>query len=313
MSALYQLRHYTVYRYDEPVEAAQNQLRMHLRELPGQRCMLRAVHILPRPSWTRLQTDYFGNRVLAMQLGTPHRVSKIFVKHRVRVQTRPLRAPQATPSWETVLGLLNAAAHAQDPQLAMLRLPSRLAPCAPALADFARPHFAPGRPVLEAGIALMQAIHRDFAFNPKATSIATPVLEVLRTRAGVCQDFAHLMVAALRSLGLAARYVSGYIETLPPPGQPKLVGADASHAWVSLWCGPEAGWQDLDPTNALRPQGQHLVTAWGRDYDDVIPLNGVLAGGAGETRMQVRVDLRRVEAATGPGEPPAAAPGQASP
>jgi transglutaminase-like putative cysteine protease len=190
---------------------------------------------------------------------------------------------------------LASARFAQDPALVLHTLPSRLVPSAhPALRAFAAPFFQTGRPVLEAAELLMQHIFQNFKFDPEATSITTPVLEVLEQRHGVCQDFAQLMIGACRAMGLPARYVSGYIETLPPPGKPRLVGADASHAWVSLWCGAEHGWQELDPTNNQRPQGQHIVAAWGRDYDDVIPLNGVISGGGDSSKLKVRVDLKRL-------------------
>ena len=149
--------------------------------------------------------------------------------------------------------------------------------------------FTPGRPLLEAVAALNERIFTEFEFKPGFTDVSTPVAEVLKERAGVCQDFAHLMIAALRSLGLPARYVSGYLETLPPPGKPKLVGADASHAWISVFV-PGQGWADFDPTNNLRPGERHIVTALGRDYADVAPLRGVTTGGAGE-QLDVAVDV----------------------
>jgi transglutaminase-like putative cysteine protease len=153
------------------------------------------------------------------------------------------------------------------------------------LASYAVPSFAPGRPLLEAALDLTGRIHRDFRYDPSATSLATPLEEVLALRRGVCQDFAHLQIGCLRSLGLSARYVSGYLHTVPPAGSARLVGADASHAWVSLYC-PGLGWIDLDPTNDMIPQEMHIVLAWGRDYDDVSPIKGVNLGGG---RQSVRV------------------------
>ncbi|MEN8718712.1 MAG: transglutaminase family protein [Oceanococcaceae bacterium] len=297
MSLRFQLRHYTEYRYEEFVESAHNQLRMHLREVPGQVIERRTVRMHPAPDWTRLQSDYFGNRVLWVQTSREHRASKIFVKHDVRVSARRLHPAEQTATVAELRACLDSDRYAQDPELAMLRLPSRLVPVDEELAAFAAPYLVADRPVLAAAEALQAHIFGTFTFSPLATSISTPVHEVLESRKGVCQDFAHLMVAGLRSCGLAARYVSGYIETLPPPGKPRLVGADASHAWVSVWCGPEVGWQDLDPTNNQRPQGQHLTTAWGRDYDDVIPLNGVIFGGGESSTLKVRVDLRRLPSA----------------
>ncbi len=291
----FRLRHYTHYHYAEPVEQAHNQLRMLLRDVPGQHCLQRGLRIHPRPTSARMHRDFFGNRVLYTELERPHLDARIFVKHLVELDPAPLIAPAATPPWEVLVAALDAQRDADARALQLYRLASRMITLPDALAAFARPHFAPGRPVLEAALALSDAIHAEFRFDPEATSIATPVEEVLRNRHGVCQDFAHLMIAALRGLGLPARYVSGYLETLPPPGRPRLVGADASHAWVGLWCGPDHGWQDIDPTNAQRPQGQHIVAAWGRDYDDVIPLNGVISGGGDESSLLVRVDVERLD------------------
>jgi len=294
MTQHYLLRHFTEYRYKDDVESAHNQMRMHLRNTDHQVCLQRSLRVLPSPSWTRLQGDYFGNKVLWMEMDRPHTVSKIFIKHLVAVDQPPQPDPASTRTVAQMQALLAEENWAQEPQLVLLRVPSRFAPQSAAIKAFASPFFPPERPVLECAMELMQHIYSQFKFSPHATTVATPVEEVLAKRAGVCQDFAHLMVTALRSVGLAVRYVSGYIETLPPPGQPRLVGADASHAWVSLWCGPELGWQDLDPTNGKRPDGQYLVTAWGRDYDDVVPMNGVISGGGGSSTLKVRVDLRRV-------------------
>ena len=294
MTQHYLLRHYTEYRYEHVVETAHNQLRMHLRNTPTQSCLQRSMHVMPRPSWTRLQADYFDNKVLWVEQDAPHRVAKIFIKHLVALDAPPLPSAESTMTVAALRELLLSPTWAQMPELALLRLPSRFVPVSEVLREFAAPFFPPEQPVLAGARALMDHIYREFRFNPRATSIATPVHEVLEQREGVCQDFAHLMVAALRAMGFAARYVSGYIETLPPPGKPRLVGADASHAWVSLWCGPEDGWQDLDPTNGKQPEGQHIVTAWGRDYDDVVPLNGVISGGGESSTLKVRVDLRRV-------------------
>jgi transglutaminase-like putative cysteine protease len=155
--------------------------------------------------------------------------------------------------------------------------------------DYARESFPPGRRILDAVLDLTARIHRDFKFDPTATTVATPLALVLEQRRGVCQDFAHLQIACLRSLGLPARYVSGYLETAPPPGQPKLIGADASHAWVSFFC-PSLGWIDADPTNNLLPSLQHIILGWGRDYSDVSPIRGVLSGGDDHT-FGVAVDV----------------------
>ncbi len=293
MNTRFRLRHFTEYRYQQPVEHAHNQIRMMLRELPGQQSLQQTLRISPRPVWAKMQSDFFGNRVLWTELGAAHKTSRIFVTHIVDLGHRALCPATDTPGYSALLQHLNAMPQLGDPQLQMFRLPSRLVPASPALRDFARPFFAADLPVLEGAVALMLHIYRSFVFDPTVTTVATPVTESLKTRRGVCQDFAPVLVGALRAMGLAARYVSGYIETLPPPGQQRLIGADASHAWVSVWCG-NAGWQDLDPTNGVRPEDQHLTAAWGRDYNDILPLNGVVVGGGSHAELKVHVDLQRL-------------------
>ncbi len=162
------------------------------------------------------------------------------------------------------------------------------------IAAYARESFPAGRPVLEAALELMRRVHADFAYDPKATQIATPLAEVFARRGGVCQDFAHIMIAALRGLGLPANYVSGYLRTLPAPGQKRLEGADASHAWISLWCGPAFGWLQLDPTNDVFVCDDHIVLAIGRDYADVSPIDGIILV-SGPQKLSVSVDVKAVE------------------
>jgi transglutaminase-like putative cysteine protease len=201
--------------------------------------------------------------------------------------------PDVSLAWEDVreLGVFRPNAPSDEP--AEFRYRSPYIEPAIELADFARPSMTPGRPLLAAAIELMHRIHDEFRFDAGATSITTPVTRVLAERGGVCQDFAHLQIACLRSFGLAARYVSGYLLTDPPPGQPRLVGADASHAWLSVWC-PPFGWVDLDPTNAVLPDDRHVTTAWGRDYGDVSPLRGVVLGSAAH-ELYVGVSVVPVE------------------
>lgn len=289
MSLRYCLRHYTHYRYEEPVEQAQNQIRMLLRQdVPGQRVEQRTVRIHPRPAYGKLQDDFFGNRTLYLEVDQPHHDFKLFLKHYVEREAQP--ATRQSPAWDHVAARLRAGTDETSRRMHLYTLASPKAPLSPSLAAFAAPLFPAGRPLHEAAMALTRHIHRNFKFDPKVTSVTTPVAEVLEKKRGVCQDFAQLMIAALRSLGLAARYVSGYLETLPPPGKTRLVGADASHAWVSVWC-PENGWLDFDPTNNNVPGERYLVTAWGRDYEDVIPMNGVIRGGGGKSTLQVKVDV----------------------
>lgn len=289
----YRLRHYTHYNYAEAVDQAHNQVRMMLRDVPHQRCIERGIRVRPGPRYAKMHIDYFGNRVLYFEIDREHRDARIFATHIVEVNRPPGPPPEQTAAWEHVAARLHGLDDEQARSLQMYRLPSQLVSMPEGIAELSQPHFSTGRPILEAVQALSKSIFENFKFNPKATTIATPVADVLKQRQGVCQDFAHLMIAALRQRGLAARYVSGYIETLPPPGKPRLVGADASHAWVSVWCGDD-GWLDIDPTNNLTPGENHITTAWGRDYDDVIPLNGVIFGGGDESSLTVRVDVERL-------------------
>ena len=201
----------------------------------------------------------------------------------------PRRIAQATPPWESVRALLEQDHSPPGLEARQFVYDSHYVKASPALAAYAAPSFPANRPVLEAARDLTRRIHQDFQYDPKATTVATPIQEVLEHRRGVCQDFAHLQIGCLRALGLSARYISGYLRTVPPPGQERLVGVDASHAWLSVYC-PGWGWVDLDPTNDLIPSDGHLVLAWGRDYDDVSPVKGVNLGG-GRHSVIVGVDV----------------------
>lgn len=197
--------------------------------------------------------------------------------------------PQTTPPWENVRDLSAKGRHPEQLETSGYLFDSPMLAAQPDFADYGRISFPPGCPLLQGVVDLLQRINREFRFDPRATTIATPVHEVLRLRSGVCQDFAHLGIICLRSLGLPARYVSGYIETIPPPGRSRLVGADASHAWFSVWC-PGYGWIDADPTNNLLSADRHITVAWGRDFSDVSPLRGIVLGG-GEHKLKVEVDV----------------------
>jgi transglutaminase-like putative cysteine protease len=208
----------------------------------------------------------------------------------VDVERPQLPAPGLTPAWESVRREA-AAAHTLDRNSPVHRLyPSRRVPLYAPATDYARESFPPGRPILEGAVDLMTRIKADFAYDPTATAVSTPLAEAFTKRGGVCQDFAHIMIAGLRGLGLPAGYVSGYIRTIPPPGQKRLEGADSSHAWVSVWCGLEFGWLDLDPTNAIMVGDDHIVIATGRDYADVSPIDGVFTG-SGNHKLTVSVDV----------------------
>jgi len=224
----------------------------------------------------------------------PHRRLEVTASHLIDLTPRPTPEPAQTPPWEKVRDVLRSRRNPEYLQAYQFVFDSRYARSSSDLADYARSSFAPDRPLLEAAFDLTARIHRDFQYDPRATTVATPLGEVFARRRGVCQDFAHLQIACLRSLGLAARYVSGYLCTRQPGGQcgPRLVGADASHAWIALFCG-EHRWIGLDATNNVIPQGHHLVLAWGRDFDDVSPIKGVILGG-GVHGVKVSVDVSPV-------------------
>lgn len=285
----FHVSHTTTYRYRSTVAVAHHLLRLTPRRLPRQLRLEHAIELDPPPADTSRHFDYFGNEVQFVTLEGAHRQLRITAHSEVAVGPAYVPDPAETPAWEAV-----AQACTSDPSLATLeaaefRFGSPLVPVNPAFARYAAPCFPPGRPLLAAVLDLTAQIHRDFQFDTEATTIATPPARVLELRRGVCQDFAHVEIACLRTLGLPARYVSGYLETVPPPGQAKLLGADASHAWIACFC-PGLGWVDVDPTNNLLPSLQHITLGWGRDYADVAPIHGVLAGGDEHT-LEVAVDV----------------------
>ncbi len=283
----YRVRHRTVYQYSEPVSLGHNQVLAVPRTSHRQTCLSSHLDIEPVPAVLDRRRDYFGNWVIFFTIQERH--EELSVTMRADVEVEPSPVPDQTPPWETVAEELRAARTAEGLDAYQFAFESTFVKLEPELADYARESFPKGRPVLEAARELCHRINKDFKYDPEATDVSTPLKEVLEKRRGVCQDFAHLQLGGLRSLGLAARYVSGYLLTVPPPGQPKLVGADASHAWVSLFL-PGSGWIDLDPTNDVICQDQHIVQAWGRDYEDVAPVRGVVLGG-GEHTVTVSVDV----------------------
>jgi len=296
---IYDVRHVTTYRYDAPVAAARCTLRLLPVDGPGQRVFATDLEIAPRPAAVVERTDFFGARVATVMITTAHRELRIAADSQVEVTRAIDSAPatQQTPPWEVVRQRAAASADVGPRGPAHFIYPSRLVPLHGPATAYAAESFSAGRPVVEAATELMQRLHRDFRFDPEATCTATPLADVFETRGGVCQDFAHAAIAALRGIGLPAAYVSGYIRTEPPPGQPRLVGADASHAWVSLWCGDQCGWVDFDPTNAVIAGDDHIVVARGRDYADVSPIDGVFLGSGGQS-LEVSVDVTpRVPAA----------------
>jgi transglutaminase-like putative cysteine protease len=281
----YEVRHETRYRYGEPVASSQLRACLRPRDTDHQR-VLRTSVAVDHASEVADVLDAFGNTVTYVDVVVPHDDVRIVSICRVTTGEAPL--PDGSPPWEEARRL-----SAGDAGAAAFTLPSEHAPRSPGLAAYAAPSFPTGRPLADAALALCTRIFDDFAFDATVTDVGTSVEEVLRLRRGVCQDFAHLMVGCLRSLGLAARYVSGYVETLPPPGQPKLLGADASHAWCSLFV-PGFGWFDLDPTNDQAPPRSHVTIGWGRDVGDVSPVRGVILGPSTTQQVDVAVDVTRL-------------------
>jgi len=287
---IYELRHLTTYGYSRSVPFARCMLRLLPRSGPGQEVKKSELLITPRPSERIDAICFFGNRTTSITITKPHRELKVEMRARIEVHRPAPPHPALTRSWEEVARLALSSASLDPDSPAHHLYPSRLVPHVQGVVDYARNSFAPGRPVLEAACELMARIRGDFTYDPEATEVTTPLAEAFAARHGVCQDFAHIMIAGLRGLGLPAAYVSGYIRTIPPPGEKRLEGADASHAWVMLWCGPETGWVGLDPTNDLIVADDHIVTAFGRDYADVAPLDGVVIG-AGTQKVGVAVDV----------------------
>ncbi len=287
----YALRHVTRYTYENSVDLASHMLHLTPRVTPGQTLLSHAITSDPAPCRTESGLDHFGNQVRWLFLEAPHQRFEVTAEAVVEVD-RPAPPPASeTPDFQAIapLALDSGAA----PDAAECLFDSPLAPADPAAATFAARFFTPQTRVLDGALAMMHAIHKEFAFRAGVTSLATTVAQVLKLQAGVCQDFSHLMIAALRAAGVPARYVSGYIRTRPPPGVRKRLGADQSHAWVAVWLGREHGWLELDPTNGLIVKDEHVVLGWGRDFSDVSPLRGIILGG-GRHRLSVGVDLEPV-------------------
>jgi transglutaminase-like putative cysteine protease len=286
---IYRLNHTTIYQYSGAVSLSHHLLRLRPRDLLRQRCLGNELQIEPRPDVLCAHRDYFGNAVTFVTIEGSHRSLAITSRSQVEVTAPPPPGPEQSPAWETARDISPNGDRKGFLQNHEFIYPSPLIKKLPEFGVYAAPSFPPGRPLLEAVLDLTGRMHADFKFDPSATSVATPLLEVLQKRRGVCQDFAQLEIGCLRAMGIAARYVSGYLETEPPPGKPKLAGADASHAWVSFHC-PGAGWVDVDPTNNLLVADRHITVAWGRDYSDVSPIRGIIMG-SGEHSMDVAVDV----------------------
>ena len=286
---IFDINHRTLYRYSQTVTQSQHLVHMSPRACVHQKTLHHTLMLDPAPASRFDGHDAFGNPITILDLESPH---KEFILHarsaieRSKPQDRDL---SKTTPWDALDEHLYAAGSPVDLDIVQFRCTSKLTFPSVEIAAYSAQSFRPGRPVLDAAFDLTRRVFRDFKFDPNATDVSTPISQVFRQRRGVCQDFAHLTLACLRSLRVPARYVSGYILTRPPPGQAKLQGTDASHAWISVWA-PETGWCDFDPTNGLIVTDEHIVIAHGRDYNDVSPISGVLLGG-GEHTVAVAVDV----------------------
>lgn len=293
----YRISHETDYHYSVPVPHSQQLLHLQPRLLPWQNIVSHRLHITPQPSREFLDMDFFGNPCTRLEFTHPHLRLSVAAETHIEVFSRVFPDFSATAAWEEVVEYCRYVGNEVSEDLLAALVFHQESPFVRIkhiFADYAADCFTPQRPLLDAVNALMLKINREFIFDAEATQIATPLTQVLEEKRGVCQDFAHLMLACLRSLGLPARYISGYLLTEPPPGQARMIGADASHAWVAVYCpalsGGESVWVDFDPTNAVLPDTGHITVAWGRDFSDVSPLRGVILGG-GQPLMDVRVTV----------------------
>jgi transglutaminase-like putative cysteine protease len=281
----YRVSHISNYVYGSPVDLAAHLLHLRPRPLPWQQVISDRIVAEPEGARRRDAKDHFGNIATWLFLDRPH--ADFIVTAESVVEVCYPRPPDKTPAWETIVEAAHGVAAGAA---AEYRFDSPMAPAVEETRSYARKSFPKGRPLLEALCDLNERIYKEFRFRSGVTTISTPVTQVMKRREGVCQDFTHLMVSALRGLGLPARYNSGYIRTKPPPGQKRRQGADQSHAWVGAWLGPEHGWVDLDPTNGIVVHEEHVLLGWGRDYGDVSPVQGIILGG-GSHHLKVAVDL----------------------
>ncbi|MFT0858570.1 transglutaminase family protein [Ancylobacter sp. G4_0304] len=298
---MYDILQTTSYRYAHPVPVARHVVRMVPVDRPGQRVIVSHFAVEPEPVEWREARDFFGNKVVHIRIETAHTSFVVRTSARVVVEAGPPHDPLASPAWEDVREAAFTSTEIGPASPAHHLFASPAVPLSAAITRWAAKSFPAGRPMLEGAIDLMNRLHEEFTYDSRATDVSTPPLEAFEMRAGVCQDFAHIMIAGLRGLGLPAAYVSGFLRTEPPPGQERLQGADATHAWVSVWCGEDIGWQGLDPTNALVVATDHVVLAHGRDYSDVAPIGGVLIG-SGRQKLSVAVDVIPVVEKAVPGE-----------
>jgi transglutaminase-like putative cysteine protease len=293
---IYDVRHRTTFNSEDTVSVSQHVLHLAPRRHPRQRCLESTMTVDPAPAVDSRAEDYFGNPVRYFTVQQPH--DRLVVEARSRVEVLPYAKPidlAGTEPWESVREQIAEAAGDEVLQVCEFAFDSPYAIATEHVRDYALLSFEPRRPILAAAMDLTTRIFREFEYRGGVSDVSTPVRDVFAMRKGVCQDFAHLEIACLRSLGLAARYVSGYLLTHPPEGKEKLIGSDASHAWLAVWC-PSVGWVDFDPTNDVIPSLEHITLGWGRDYGDVSPINGFIVGG-GAHQVAVSVDVNPLKPA----------------
>jgi transglutaminase-like putative cysteine protease len=286
---IYQVRHLTAYSYDLTVESAKLALRVTPRDDAGQHRVKHTLNISPQPASIVLERDFYGNVVNIVVIDTPHKELSIEATSLVDVM-RPAVSTAPGMAWKAVAADALSRRDLSPAAPAHFLFASERIQLSADVTRYARNSFPAGRGIIEASRDLMRRIRKEFAYEPEATEISTPLAQAFSERRGVCQDFAHIMIAGLRGLGLPAAYVSGYIRTVPPPGAKRLEGADATHAWVSVWCGANDGWLGFDPTNAIDVANDHIALAVGRDFSDVSPVYGVFVG-AGANELEVEVDV----------------------
>lgn len=291
---IYDIRHVTTYSYESPVSFARCSLRLEPRSGDGQQLVSHSVDIRPKPAERTARHDFFGTHTESVLIETAHRSLRIDSRSRVSVSRQALGRTAPSPSWESVRDVALEASSLGPSSPVGYVFASSLVPVLGPVTAYAAVSFAPEKGILVGAVNLMHRIRNDFKYDPKATVISTPLKEVFEKRHGVCQDFAHVMIAGLRGLGLPAAYVSGYLRTIPPAGKPRLQGADATHAWVSVWCGDEIGWIGFDPTNDLLVENDHIILAVGRDFSDVSPVDGIIVGSR-KQKLAVAVDVLLVE------------------
>jgi transglutaminase-like putative cysteine protease len=286
----YHIIHSTICRYDSPVTVCHYHAKLVPRRLPFQNCPWHEMTIRPEPLHRFVRQDAYGNATIYFEIEGAHEELEVISSSFVELEEFVPPSGEKSPPWEQVRDACDAERWSSASLASEYVCPSPLIRTNEELRTYARASFPAEMPILQGALDLNHRINNDFTFDPTATNVATKIEEAWAKKRGVCQDYAQVMIACLRSLGLPARYVSGYLETVPPPGKEKLIGADASHAWLSVWCGEDLGWIDVDPTNDLMPSMRHITLAWGRDFSDVSPLRGVTLG-AGNQSILVAVDV----------------------